>query len=66
VMHVTSEDHRMNVTDSEDGKYHQCNVKMEKALTSQVHRWKDVSLRKLKKMPHLYLFICPNVSRDLP
>jgi hypothetical protein len=24
VMHVTSEDHRMNVTDSENGKNHQC------------------------------------------
>jgi hypothetical protein len=41
VMHVTSEDHRMNVTDSDNGKYHQRNVTTEKELTSQVHGWEE-------------------------
>ena len=40
-MHVTSEDHRMNVTDSDNGKYHQRNVTTEKELTSQVHGWEE-------------------------
>jgi hypothetical protein len=42
----------MNVTDSEDGKYHQRNVKMEKELTSQ--SGSSLEGPKLKKMPHLY------------
>src|ERR1700683_557034 len=33
VMHVTSKDHRMNVTDSENGKYHQCGEGKENGLT---------------------------------
>ena len=35
VMHVTSEDHRMNVTGSEKGKYHQRSETMEMELTDR-------------------------------
>jgi hypothetical protein len=50
VMHVTSKDHRMNVTDSEDGKYHQRDGKREGDLqASNLSCWEEAQVENFVK-----------------
>ncbi len=59
-MHVTSEDHRMNVTGSEKGKYHQRSETMEMELTDRF-----VADERTSQVEGFHKF-SSHVSSDLP
>ena len=71
VMHVASEDHRMNVTDSENGKYHQCSKIKETRLTTDFFRvrqrgegkffFKFITTRRPRGVEISVTATCPNL-----